>query len=76
MHYQPLVSCATGAVLGLEALLRWHHPEFGLVMPTEFVPLAEKTGLMQVLASGRSRPPAQPPQNEEGPTGLPQPERL
>ena len=44
MYYQPLVSCATGDVLGFEALLRWHHPELGTVLPREFIPLAEKTG--------------------------------
>jgi diguanylate cyclase (GGDEF)-like protein/PAS domain S-box-containing protein len=46
LYYQPIVNCATGAVLGFEALLRWHHPEFGVVLPREFIALAEKTGLI------------------------------
>jgi diguanylate cyclase (GGDEF)-like protein/PAS domain S-box-containing protein len=46
LYYQPLISCATGEVLGFEALLRWHHPHLGLVLPLEFIPLAEKTGLI------------------------------
>lgn len=44
--YQPIVSAETQDVLGFEALLRWQHPERGLVSPTEFVPLAEETGLI------------------------------
>ena len=49
MYYQPLVSCGSGEVLGFEALLRWHHPELGLVSPQAFIPLAEKTGLIAKL---------------------------
>jgi diguanylate cyclase (GGDEF)-like protein len=50
LHFQPRVSL-TGArgVVGLEALLRWQHPERGLMMPGEFVPLAEDTGLMLAI---------------------------
>jgi EAL domain-containing protein (putative c-di-GMP-specific phosphodiesterase class I)/CheY-like chemotaxis protein len=44
--YQPLVSCFTGEVEGFEALLRWHHPQRGMVPPLEFIPLAEATGLI------------------------------
>ncbi|WP_159107281.1 EAL domain-containing protein [Azospirillum sp. B4] len=48
MHLQPQVDQA-GTVVGVEALLRWHHPERGLVSPAEFVPLAESTGLILPL---------------------------
>jgi diguanylate cyclase (GGDEF)-like protein len=46
LHYQSRVDLATGAISGAEALLRWLHPEWGLVRPARFVPLAEETGLI------------------------------
>lgn len=49
LEYQPQINTATGAVIGAEALVRWMHPEHGLVPPMEFIPLAEHTGLVQRL---------------------------
>ena len=46
MHYQPQASLATGAVTGMEALLRWNHPKLGRVSPAQFIPVAEETGLI------------------------------
>ena len=46
LYYQPQIDTASGTILGVEALLRWQHPDFGLVAPAEFIPLLEETGLI------------------------------
>jgi EAL domain-containing protein (putative c-di-GMP-specific phosphodiesterase class I) len=46
LHYQPVVSLSTGGVVAVEALVRWQHPERGLIPPLEFIPVAERTGVI------------------------------
>ena len=49
LHYQPLLNIGTGALVGLESLIRWNHPVRGMVPPNEFIPAAEASGLIRAI---------------------------
>ena len=49
LYYQPQVSCSTGKIVGVEALVRWNHPELGILPPEQFIPGAEQTGMIVPL---------------------------
>lgn len=51
LYYQPIIALETRKLAGFEALIRWHHPERGLVSPAEFIPLAEDTGLILTIGN-------------------------
>jgi EAL domain-containing protein (putative c-di-GMP-specific phosphodiesterase class I) len=49
LNYQPIISCHSGEIVGLEALLRWRHPTYGEMSPADFIPIAENAGLLPSL---------------------------
>ncbi len=49
IHYQPIIALSGGELIGFEALLRWHHSEFGNIPPNKFIPIAERAGLIQPI---------------------------
>ncbi|MBL8506801.1 MAG: EAL domain-containing protein, partial [Methylobacillus glycogenes] len=50
LHFQPQIDAISGRVVGLEALIRWHHPSAGLIRPDVFIPIAEETGLIVAIS--------------------------
>ncbi|MEM7345583.1 MAG: EAL domain-containing protein [Chloroflexota bacterium] len=72
IYYQPIVSLSHGSITGVEALLRWQHPQWGLISPTKFISLAEETGLILPIGKWLLQKACQQAQawREAGHTGL------
>ena len=51
LYFQPIVNCCNGQLDTLEVLVRWNHPEYGMILPDEFIPMAERSGLINELGS-------------------------
>jgi EAL domain-containing protein (putative c-di-GMP-specific phosphodiesterase class I) len=51
LHYQPIVDLRSGKIVGAEALLRWRHPTLGMLLPGQFLPVLESTGLMPEIGA-------------------------
>ena len=49
LFYQPLVSLESGRIVGVEALIRWRHPQIGMISPARFIPVAEDTGIISAI---------------------------
>ena len=49
LYYQPQINIRTGCIIGVEALIRWNHPQYGLILPDQFIPFAENTGLINLI---------------------------
>jgi diguanylate cyclase (GGDEF)-like protein/PAS domain S-box-containing protein len=73
VHYQASIDLATGRPCGVEALVRWHHPERGLLLPGEFMPIAEETGLVVPLGSWVLRTALREIRALQGPSGTTEP---